>query len=96
MEARILIVDDEPVVRTSLQRLLTSMGFDVRTASGGDLYDSFQLHDHWFGLYIADASGHGVSSAMLTVFLKHAMQSAVRTEETGANRGYEPPRTSEE
>ena len=53
---------------------------------GGDLYDFFQLDDHRFGLYIADASGHGVSSAMLTVFLKHAMQSAVRTEETGAVR----------
>jgi len=41
---------------------------------GGDLYDLFQIDDQHIGLYIADASGHGVSSAMLTVFLKHAVQ----------------------
>ncbi len=47
---------------------------------GGDLYDLFPLDDHQMGLYIADASGHGVSSAMLTVFLKHAVQGIVRGE----------------
>ena len=42
---------------------------------GGDLYDLFPLDDHLLGIYIADTSGHGVSSAMLTIFLKHAVQS---------------------
>jgi serine phosphatase RsbU (regulator of sigma subunit)/anti-anti-sigma regulatory factor len=46
---------------------------------GGDLYDFFALDDQCLALYIADASGHGVSSAMLTVFLKHAIQGAVRS-----------------
>ena len=46
---------------------------------GGDLYDLFALDDRQIALYIADASGHGVSSAMLTVFLKHAVQGAVRS-----------------
>ncbi len=46
---------------------------------GGDLYDFFALDDRQIALYIADASGHGVSSAMLTVFLKHALQGAVRS-----------------
>lgn len=46
------------------------------TKVGGDLYDLFALDDHQLALHIADASGHGVSSAMLTVFLKHAVQGA--------------------
>lgn len=41
---------------------------------GGDFYDVFQLNDHRLGIYIADTSGHGISSAMLTTFLKHATQ----------------------
>jgi len=45
---------------------------------GGDLYDVLQLDDHHLGLYLADTSGHGVSSAMLTVFLKHALECLLR------------------
>jgi sigma-B regulation protein RsbU (phosphoserine phosphatase) len=45
---------------------------------GGDLYDIFQLDDHRLGLYIADTSGHGISSAMLTIFLKHAVLGILR------------------
>jgi len=41
---------------------------------GGDLYDVFQLDDHRLGMYLADTSGHGVSSALLTIFLKHAVE----------------------
>lgn len=53
---------------------------------GGDLYDIVKLDSQRIGFYIADASGHGVSSAMLTVFLKHAVQGAVRDPESGALR----------
>ena len=53
---------------------------------GGDLFDVFSLGNNKLAFYIADASGHGVSSAMLTVFLKHAIQQAVRDPENGALR----------
>lgn len=37
---------------------------------GGDLYDAFRLGDRVAGFYIADASGHGVSAALVTAVLK--------------------------
>ena len=39
-------------------------------AVGGDLYDAFRLDERHVGFYIADAVGHGVRAALLTVFLK--------------------------
>jgi serine phosphatase RsbU (regulator of sigma subunit)/anti-anti-sigma regulatory factor len=41
---------------------------------GGDLYDIFRIDDHRMVAYIADTTGHGVSSAMVTVFLNHVMR----------------------
>lgn len=59
---------------------------------GGDLYDMFELKprdasaSRRVAFYIADTSGHGVSSAMLTVFLKYAVEEAVRAaREDGAD-----------
>ncbi len=40
---------------------------------GGDFYDIFKLDPNSIGLYVADTSGHGVSSAMVTMFLKHSV-----------------------
>ncbi len=37
---------------------------------GGDLYDAFRVNDRTAGFYIADASGHGVSAALVTAVLK--------------------------
>jgi len=37
---------------------------------GGDLYDAFRLSERVAGFYIADASGHGVSAALVTAVLK--------------------------
>lgn len=38
---------------------------------GGDFYDVIQINDHKLVLVIADAAGHGVSAAMLSVLFKH-------------------------
>ncbi|MGL6162391.1 SpoIIE family protein phosphatase [Microbulbifer sp.] len=37
---------------------------------GGDLYDVILLHQKYMGVVIADAAGHGVAAAMLSVLLK--------------------------
>lgn len=41
---------------------------------GGDLFDIIPLDDEHLAVYVADTTGHGVSSAMVTVFLKHAIR----------------------
>lgn len=53
-------------------RVSMSVVYHPLAKVGGDLYDVFALDDHRLGFYLADTSGHGVSSALLTVFLKHA------------------------
>ncbi len=39
----------------------------------GDLYDVSRLDEHHVGLYIADAVGHGMPAALLTMFMKNAL-----------------------
>lgn len=41
----------------------------------GDFYNVFRIDESKIGLYIGDVSGHGVSAAMLTVFLNQSIQS---------------------
>lgn len=36
---------------------------------GGDFFDLYRIDEYNYGLYLADVSGHGVSAAMLTMFL---------------------------
>ena len=43
------------------------------TFLSGDFLDYFAIGEHHFGFYIADVSGHGVSSAFVTVLLKSFM-----------------------
>ena len=40
----------------------------------GDFYDVFRLDERHVGFYIADAVGHGVPAALLTIFVKHSLQ----------------------
>jgi serine phosphatase RsbU (regulator of sigma subunit) len=39
----------------------------------GDIYDVARLDEHHFGFYVADAVGHSLPAALLTIFLKHEM-----------------------
>lgn len=39
----------------------------------GDIYDIFRLDETHVGFYIADAVGHGVPAALLTMFIKHSL-----------------------
>ncbi len=41
----------------------------------GDLYDVFRLDETHVGFYLADAIGHGVPSALLTMFLRTSLVS---------------------
>jgi sigma-B regulation protein RsbU (phosphoserine phosphatase) len=40
----------------------------------GDIYDILRVDEDHVGLYIADAVGHGMPAALLTMFLKNALQ----------------------
>ena len=40
----------------------------------GDFYDVFRLDENHVGFYVADAVGHGVPAALLTVFVKRSLQ----------------------
>jgi len=55
---------------------------------GGDIYDVFQLDDRHLGLYVADTSGHGLGSALITMFLKYAFVPVEHKE--GQSRLIEP------
>ena len=57
-------------------RISAAAAYHPMAKVGGDLYDVFPLDDAHVGCFIADTSGHGISSAMLTIFLKHAIQGA--------------------
>jgi serine phosphatase RsbU (regulator of sigma subunit) len=37
----------------------------------GDIYDIARLDEHHIGFYVADAVGHSLPAALLTIFLKH-------------------------
>lgn len=47
----------------------------------GDFYDVIRLDETHIGFYIADAVGHGVPAALLTMFIKHALATKHITQE---------------
>lgn len=58
---------------------------------GGDLYNVVRVTDRHVALYVADATGHGVSSAMLSVLFDRKLVLA----EEGAERPLSPARVLE-
>ncbi len=49
---------------------------------GGDMFDCFNIRDNKVAMYIADVSGHGVMSAMLTVYLRQEIFSQFKASQT--------------
>ncbi|MEM9296608.1 MAG: PP2C family protein-serine/threonine phosphatase [Planctomycetota bacterium] len=43
----------------------------------GDIYDVEALDEHHIGFFVADAVGHGVPAALMTVFIKRSLQTKV-------------------
>jgi serine phosphatase RsbU (regulator of sigma subunit) len=57
----------------------------------GDFVDYFAIDNEHLGFYIADVSGHGVSSAFVTVLLKSYMSRYLELFRQGKNRGILDP-----
>jgi sigma-B regulation protein RsbU (phosphoserine phosphatase) len=50
---------------------------------GGDYYNIFKIDSHNIAMCIGDVSGHGVSAAMLTVFLNQSIQAVKEEADSG-------------
>ncbi|MCB1174521.1 MAG: SpoIIE family protein phosphatase [Leptospiraceae bacterium] len=51
-------------------RLLTGACYEAMESLGGDLYDVIPIQAHQYAFLIADVSGHGVASALITSMAK--------------------------
>ncbi|MEM1108423.1 MAG: PP2C family protein-serine/threonine phosphatase [Planctomycetota bacterium] len=69
--------------------------FDVlwRPASyvSGDIYDVMRLDEHHIGVFIADAVGHGVPAALVSIFIKQSIQTRQITPGIGPGYRVLPP-----
>ncbi len=63
---RALLPQQPPAIPGWCMETLYNPGSSV----GGDFYDAVVLDEHYLGLVIADAAGHGVAAAMLSVLFK--------------------------
>ncbi|MEM9419148.1 MAG: PP2C family protein-serine/threonine phosphatase [Planctomycetota bacterium] len=74
---------------------LEGVGFDVmwRPASyvSGDIYDVERLDEHHVGVFIADAVGHGVPAALVSIFIKQSIQTRQITPGIGPGYRILPP-----
>lgn len=57
----------------------------------GDFVDYFVLDDHSFAFYLADVSGHGASSAFVTVLLKHMSMQLLQEYKSHPRKGRVKP-----
>ncbi|MCY4276610.1 MAG: SpoIIE family protein phosphatase [Gammaproteobacteria bacterium] len=82
---------DQESGRFIQRRLLPTTPFDIGTwrlshrlvpslMLSGDFVDYFRLNDDCFCFYMADVSGHGASSAFVTVMIKDFVRRLARTE----------------
>ncbi len=69
---------------------LAGVSFNVmwRPASyvSGDIYEVFRLDEHHLGIFVADAVGHGVPAALMTMYIKRSLPT--KKLDPDAPRGY--------
>ena len=82
------IQDDQEAARVMQYKLLPKekeeiLGYNFSSkfypsmTLSGDFFDYFEINKRYAGFYIADVSGHGVSSAIVTVLLKNFIDNAI-------------------
>lgn len=59
--------------------------YDPSEDLGGDLFDVIRMNDKEFLIYIADVSGHGITSSLLTIFLRQLVRGRVGEREVDLN-----------
>ncbi len=57
----------------------------------GDIYDIIQLDDRHIGFFVADAVGHGVPAALMTVYIKRSLRTGKRIDDAGKEVRIIPP-----
>lgn len=63
-----------PKIVPKHQKISTAVYYLPLNRIGGDMVDILHLDEEHIGIYIADTSGHGIGSALVTTFLKYAFQ----------------------
>lgn len=63
-----------PKTLPDIGRVKVSTLFRPAGYVSGDLYDCLRLDERHVGFYVADAVGHGMPAALLTMFMKNALQ----------------------
>ncbi|HNM02577.1 MAG TPA: SpoIIE family protein phosphatase [Leptospiraceae bacterium] len=62
------------------ERLRIACRYAPMDEVGGDIYDIIKLKDGTVRIYIADATGHGVQAALVTMLIKSSFESLKETE----------------
>lgn len=62
-----------PTQLPSTDRIRWATAFLPAEWVSGDIYDVVRIDDRYIGFYVADAVGHGVPAALLTIFLKQTL-----------------------
>jgi sigma-B regulation protein RsbU (phosphoserine phosphatase) len=66
-----------PIDGTYWDAIEISSVYDPSEDLGGDLYDIIRMNDEESLIYIADVSGHGITSSLLTIFLRQMVRGRV-------------------
>ena len=64
-----------PTSLPSCEKLEFRVMYRPASYVSGDLYDATRLDEHHVGIFIADAAGHGVPAALMTMYIKRSLHS---------------------